>query len=119
MSRLRHVLAFGVASFVFALAAQAQEANSPASPGAAAAARPAALADFDAYVDATRKQFDVPGIGVAIVKDGKTVLEMGSGVRKLGEPAKVDAHTQFAIASNTKAFTAASLSILTERFVAS
>ena len=112
MSRLRHVLAFGVASFAFALAAQAQDAQSV--PAATADARPVALADFDAYVDATRKQFDVPGIAVAIVKDGKIVLEMGSGVRKLGDPAKVDAHTRFAIASNTKAFTAASLAILAD-----
>ncbi|MGF6494079.1 CubicO group peptidase (beta-lactamase class C family) [Luteibacter sp. 621] len=113
MSRLRHVLAFGVASFAFALAAQAQDATS--APAAVAAdSRPVALADFDAYVDATRKQFDVPGIAVAIVKDGKIVLEMGSGVRKLGDPAKVDAHTRFAIASNTKAFTAASLAILAD-----
>lgn len=51
---------------------------------------------------------------MAIVKDGKIVLEMGSGVRKLGDPAKVDAHTRFAIASNTKAFTAASLAILAD-----
>lgn len=113
MSRLRHVLAFGVASFAFALAAQAQDAQ-PAAATATADARPVALADFDAYVDATRKQFDVPGIAVAIVKDGKIVLEMGSGVRKLGDPAKVDAHTRFAIASNTKAFTAASLAILAD-----
>lgn len=113
MTRLRHLLAFGVTSFVVALAAQAQDpAAAPAT--ATSAARPEALADFDAYVDATRKQFDVPGIAVAIVKDGKIVLEMGSGVRKLGEPAKVDAHTQFAIASNTKAFTAASLAILAD-----
>ncbi|MGF6712400.1 CubicO group peptidase (beta-lactamase class C family) [Luteibacter sp. W1I16] len=113
MPRLRHLLAFGVTSFAFALAAHAQDA-APASVAAGADARPAALADFDAYVDATRKQFDVPGIAVAIVKDGKVVLEMGSGVRKLGEPARVDAHTQFAIASNTKAFTAASLAILAD-----
>ncbi|UPG96200.1 serine hydrolase [Luteibacter aegosomatissinici] len=115
MSRLRYVLAFGVTSFAFALAAQAQDAQQASAPAAAAAdARPVALADFDAYVDATRKQFDVPGIAVAIVKDGKIVLEMGSGVRKLGDPAKVDAHTRFAIASNTKAFTAASLAILAD-----
>jgi CubicO group peptidase (beta-lactamase class C family) len=113
MPRLRHLLAFGVTSFAFALAAHAQDA-APASVAAGTDARPAALADFDAYVDATRKQFDVPGIAVAIVKDGKVVLEMGSGVRKLGEPARVDAHTQFAIASNTKAFTAASLAILAD-----
>jgi CubicO group peptidase (beta-lactamase class C family) len=113
MSRLRHLLAFGVTSFVVALAAQAQDA-APAPSAASTEARPPALADFDAYVDATRKQFDVPGIAVAIVKDGKIVLEMGSGVRKLGDPAKVDAHTRFAIASNTKAFTAASLAILAD-----
>ncbi|MET0617869.1 MAG: serine hydrolase [Luteibacter sp.] len=113
MSRLRHLLAFGVTSFAFALAAQAQDPV-PAPIAANADARPAALADFDAYVDATRKQFDVPGIAVAIVKDGKIVLEMGSGVRKLGDPARVDAHTRFAIASNTKAFTAASLAILAD-----
>ncbi|MET0506428.1 MAG: serine hydrolase [Luteibacter sp.] len=115
MSRLRHLLAFGVTSFAFALAAQAQDpAPAPIAANANADARPAALADFDAYVDATRKQFDVPGIAVAIVKDGKIVLEMGSGVRKLGDPARVDAHTRFAIASNTKAFTAASLAILAD-----
>ncbi|MGN6480546.1 serine hydrolase, partial [Luteibacter sp.] len=107
-------LAFGVTSFAFARAAQAQD-TPPATATASSEARPVALADFDAYVDATRKQFDVPGIAVAIVKDGKIVLEMGSGVRKLGEPAKVDAHTRFAIASNTKAFTAASLAILADQ----
>ncbi|HVI59059.1 MAG TPA: serine hydrolase [Luteimonas sp.] len=80
----------------------------------AAAALPAGLQDLDAYVERVRKQFDVPGIAVAIVKDGRVVLERGYGVRRLGEPAKVDAHTLFAIASNTKAFTAASISILAD-----
>jgi len=113
--RVRHILAVGGAGLACALAAPAQDAASaPAAATTAAPARPAALADFDTYVDATRKQFDVPGIAVAIVKDGRIVLEMGSGVRKLGDPKKVDAHTQFAIASNTKAFTAASLAILAD-----
>lgn len=80
---------------------------------------PAQLQDFDAYVEGVRKQFDVPGIAVAIVKDGRVVLERGFGVRELekgsrGRPQPVDAHTLFAIASNTKAFTAASLSILAD-----
>jgi CubicO group peptidase (beta-lactamase class C family) len=79
-----------------------------------AAAVPAELQDLDAYVERVREQFDVPGIAVAVIKDGHVVLERGYGVRKLGEPAKVDAHTQFAIASNTKAFTAASISILAD-----
>jgi len=75
---------------------------------------PAQLEDFDAYVESVRKQFDVPGIAVAIVKDGDVVLERGYGVRELGKPEKVDAHTLFAIASNTKAFTSAALSILAD-----
>ena len=70
------------------------------------------LARFDAYVEAVQKQFDVPGVAVAIVKDGQVVMQRGYGVRELGKPAKVDAHTLFAIASNTKAFTAASLNML-------
>lgn len=75
---------------------------------------PTQLQDFDAYVESVRKQFDVPGIAVAIVKDGDVVLERGYGVRELGKPDKVDAHTLFAIASNTKAFTSAALSILAD-----
>ncbi|KRB07215.1 serine hydrolase [Lysobacter sp. Root690] len=77
-------------------------------------ALPEQLQDFDAYVDAVRKQFEVPGIAVAIVKDGRIVLERGYGLRELGKPEAVDAHTLFAIASNTKAFTSASLSMLAD-----
>lgn len=80
----------------------------------AAQAPPAQLEDFDAYVERVRTQFDVPGIAVAIVKDGEIVLERGYGVRELGKPGKVDAHTLFAIASNTKAFTSAALSMLAD-----
>jgi CubicO group peptidase (beta-lactamase class C family) len=76
---------------------------------------PAQLQDFGAYVDSARKTFGVPGIAVAIVKDGKVVLEQGFGVREIGKPDKVDANTLFAIASNTKAFTAASLQMLAEQ----
>jgi CubicO group peptidase (beta-lactamase class C family) len=114
------ITAAGICALAFALAASAQHAPAKQTPAPVAdvssneAARPAQLSDFDAYVDSVRKQFDVPGIGVAIVKDGNVVLEQGSGVRKLGDPTKVDAHTLFAIASNTKAFTAASLAILAD-----
>ncbi|WP_414649533.1 serine hydrolase [Dyella sp.] len=81
----------------------------------AASTLPPMLQDFGAYVDSARKTFNVPGIAVAIVKDGKVVLEQGYGLREIGKPDKVDAHTLFAIASNTKAFTAASLQMLAEQ----
>ncbi|MFT3761923.1 MAG: serine hydrolase [Pseudoxanthomonas sp.] len=74
----------------------------------------APAADFDAYVDNVRKTFDVPGIAVAVVRDGEVVLAKGYGMRDLEANAPVGSGTLFAIASNTKAFTAASLSILAD-----
>ncbi|MEK6410994.1 MAG: serine hydrolase domain-containing protein [Acidobacteriota bacterium] len=64
---------------------------------------------LDTYVGRVLKEFEVPGLAVAIVKDGKVVLAKGYGVRKLGEPAPADENTLFGIASNTKAFTAGEL----------
>lgn len=71
-------------------------------------------ADLDAWVARTQEQFEVPGIAVAIVKNGKVVVAKGYGIRQLGQPGKVDAHTLFGIASNSKAFTAAAIAILVD-----
>jgi len=83
---------------------------------AAPAAVPAAAPAYSLEADVTRvmKLFDVPGIAIAIVKDGKLVVAQGFGVRKLGEPAKVDSKTLFEIASNSKGFTAAALAMLVD-----
>ncbi|MCW4453351.1 serine hydrolase [Flavobacterium sp. MXW15] len=80
----------------------------------AAAEAPAGLQQLDATVERVREQFDVPGVAVAIVKDGEVVLERGWGVREIGKPDPVQADTLFAIASNTKAFTATALNLLAE-----
>ena len=115
MSRLTPtLLGLAIACAFAAPPACAQVA--PATPVAPAddAALAAKLAGFDAYVEGVRREFDVPGIAVAIVKDGKIVLERGYGPREVGKPQPVDANTLFAIASNTKAFTSASLSILAD-----
>jgi CubicO group peptidase (beta-lactamase class C family) len=77
-------------------------------------AQSAAPADLDAYATRAMKEFEVPGIAVAIVKDGKVVVAKGYGVRKLGVPLAVDEHTLFGIGSNTKAFTAAALAALVD-----
>ena len=63
------------------------------------AARIEALKSF---VQTSMQQLGVPGAGVAIVDHGKVVFEGGIGVRELGKPEPVDAHTLFMIASNTK-----------------
>jgi CubicO group peptidase (beta-lactamase class C family) len=71
--------------------------------------------DLDRYVEQAMREFGVPGLALAVVKDGKVVLARGYGVKKLGAPEKVDALTQFGIASNTKVFTAVALGILVEQ----
>ncbi|SFC59260.1 CubicO group peptidase, beta-lactamase class C family [Parapedobacter composti] len=69
---------------------------------------------FDEYVGRVLQAFEVPGISVGIVKDGKVVLAKGYGVKKLGDPDPVDEHTLFNIASNSKAFTGTALAMLVE-----
>ncbi len=71
-------------------------------------------ADLDAYIGRALQDWGVPGAAVTIVKDGGLVAAMGYGVRRLGEPQKVDAHTLFDIASLTKSFTAASTAALVD-----
>jgi CubicO group peptidase (beta-lactamase class C family) len=58
--------------------------------------------------------FQVPGLALAIVKDGKVILSRGYGVKKLGDTARVTPQTVFQIASNTKQFTTALIAMLAE-----
>ncbi len=67
---------------------------------------------IDALVQRTLTTFDVPGIAIAVVKDGKVVHAKGYGVRSLKTGAPVDENTLFGIASNSKAFTSAALGML-------
>jgi len=67
---------------------------------------------IDSVTELALKTFDVPGIAVAVIKDGKVIHAKGYGVRSLRTMEKVDEHTLFGIASNSKAFTAAALGML-------
>ena len=77
-------------------------------------AQPITSPQIDALVERTLKTFDVPGIAVAVVKDGKIIHEKGYGVSSLNTMEKMDEHTRFGIASNSKAFTVAALGILVD-----
>ncbi len=70
---------------------------------------------IDTLVERTLKTFDVPGIAVGVVKDGKLIHAKGYGVRSLANNKKVDENTLFGIASNSKAFTAAALGMLVDQ----
>ena len=70
--------------------------------------------DFDAYVARGLQALQTPGAAIAVVKDGRVLFAKGYGVRTLSDTARVDVHTLFQIASNTKAFTTAALAILAD-----
>lgn len=82
--------------------------------GAAPTAAQKAPPNLDRYVSRVMETFTVPGLSVAIVKDGRVVSAKGYGVRRLGQAAPVDQRTRFGIASNTKLFTATALGLLVE-----
>jgi len=91
----------------------------PFAVGAAFAAgtpRPTGLtpAEIDALVTRSMRTFDVPGVAVGIVRDGRLIFAKGYGVRTQGGHEPVDADTIFAIGSNTKAFTTAALALLVD-----
>ena len=100
------------AAILLAFSVAGAAAQSPAAPSVPVAA--SVTYDLDADVKRILAQFDVPGMAVAIVKDGQVVTARGFGVRKLGERAPVDGKTVFEIASNSKAFTAAALAMLVD-----
>lgn len=70
---------------------------------------------IDEVTQQTMKAFDVPGIAVAVVKDGTIIHSKGYGVRNINSSEKVDSATNFGIASNSKAFTSAALAILVDQ----
>ena len=84
-----------------------------ASPGAVAASQSAVdVQALDVYFAHAQRDWGVPGMAVAIVKDGEVVLAEGYGVRDMDDGGEVDENTMFAIASNSKAFTSAALAML-------
>ncbi|MGD2135536.1 MAG: serine hydrolase [Gemmatimonadales bacterium] len=72
------------------------------------------LAGLDGYVQDVMRDWEAPGVAVAVVKNDRVVYARGFGVRRVGGSDPVDEHTVFAIASTSKAFTAAALGMLVD-----
>lgn len=70
---------------------------------------------IDSLVQKTMATFDVPGMAVAVVKDGKIYHKNTYGVRSIKTQAPVNENTLFGVASNTKAFTTAALGQLVDQ----
>ena len=78
------------------------------------APQPVNLRGFSEFVAKTMAEWKVPGMAVAIVKDGKVVFAEGFGFRDVERGLKVTPHTIFPIGSCSKAFTAADVGILVD-----
>ena len=74
----------------------------------------AILSRLDRFYEKTQQEWDVPGMSVAIVKNGKIIFSKGYGEKETGKNERPDGNTLFAIASNSKAFTASMLGQLVE-----
>ena len=75
--------------------------------------QPAFVKDsLENYINEGLKNWNIPGLAIVIIKDGKIDLMKGFGVRNLETKEPVDENTLFMIASNTKLFTATSLAQL-------
>ena len=83
-------------------------------PCFAVISQPLSSVEIDRLAERTMKTFNVPGIAVLVVKDGAVVHSKGYGVSSIKTGKPVDENTLFGIASNSKAFTAATLAILVD-----
>jgi CubicO group peptidase (beta-lactamase class C family) len=72
------------------------------------------LTNFENYAQQAQKDWQVPGMAIAIVAHDKVVFAKGFGVKKVGGHAKVDTHTIFQIGSTSKAFTATLVGLLVD-----
>ncbi|GHO44241.1 serine hydrolase [Ktedonospora formicarum] len=72
------------------------------------------LSELNDYVGKLLRDWNIPGLALAIVKDDETIFAKGYGIRKIGEHKPISEHTIFGISSVTKSFTAAAIGLLVD-----
>lgn len=92
-----------VISLAFSVCAQAQETKQ---------LPPFIMDSLDIYINRSMHEWNLPGLAVCIIKDGKIAVMKGYGTKAAGEIDPVDENTLFMIGSNTKAFTGTSMALL-------
>ncbi len=73
-----------------------------------------ALKQLDRYIPEVMAEWQVPGLAISIIKDGRLIYAKGFGFRDVAGQKEVTPRTLFAIGSCTKAFTAATMGILVD-----
>ncbi|QBD76989.1 serine hydrolase [Ktedonosporobacter rubrisoli] len=78
------------------------------------ASHTSALQGLEEFIETIRQEWQVPGLGIGITRDGETIFSSGFGKRNLADNQAVTPQTLFAIGSCSKAFTALALAILVD-----
>jgi len=88
----------------------------PAAPsaGAQAATTNQALEGLDAFIARAMQDWKIPGLAVAVVREGQVMFSKGYGLRDLDKKLPVTPRTLFAIGSISKSFTVTTLGILVD-----
>ncbi len=73
------------------------------------------IAALTAFVERSMRELKIPGAALALIDHGQVVFEGGFGVKALGQPGPVDAHTLFMVASNTKGMSTLMLARLADQ----
>ena len=115
MTTRRHALGLAAGGLMAATQAWSQPAAAPTTPATATTAPDTALtAGLDAWLEAQRVAWRVPGLAVALVKDGQVAYAKGFGMRDAAQTLPVDTDTLFRGASTTKSFCAALVAMLVD-----
>lgn len=78
-------------------------------------ATPEAIRDsLDALIRRGMRDWQIPGLSVAVVRNDSVLMLKGYGVRERDTPGRVNEHTLFGIMSTTKAMTAMGIALLVE-----
>lgn len=67
---------------------------------------------LDTYIKREMTRWNLPGLAIAVVKDGKVIFMKGYGYADVAKKTPVTENTEFQIASNSKAFTGTSVALL-------
>jgi len=92
---------------IWSFSVQAQKKNTPV-----AASNP--FTEIDKYIEKARADWQVPGLGLAVVRNGKVIYAKGYGFKDIEQKTAITPNTQFAIGSCSKAFTAFGVCLLAQ-----
>ena len=102
-------------AFLFCLASVASSGRAESPPAAGPVQGPVAVSStsgIDDYIQGLMQKRHIPGVSIAVVRDGKVILAKGYGVANVELSVPATERTVYQLASVTKMFTATAIMML-------